>query len=76
MKGGYLLLANIAKITIPSGTTYDLKDDNAIPKANIVTSMSSSSTDQQVVSGKLFYDTVGDVEEVLRILLEGEGDLP
>ena len=39
--------------------------------AALVTSVSSSSTDSQVPSAKLFYDTLGDVESVLTTLLEG-----
>ena len=39
--------------------------------AALVTSVSSSSTNSQVPSAKLFYDTIGDVESVLTTLLEG-----
>lgn len=34
--------------------------------ANLVTSVSSSSTDSQYPSAKLFYDTIGDVETLLQ----------
>lgn len=34
--------------------------------SNLVTSVSSSSTDSQYPSAKLFYDTVGDVETLLQ----------
>jgi hypothetical protein len=36
---------------------------------SIVTSVSSSSTNSQVPSAKLFYDTIGDVESILEALL-------
>ena len=39
----------------------DLKQD----KSNLVTSISSSSTDAQYPSAKLLYDTVGDIETLL-----------
>lgn len=42
-----------------------------IAKTDIATSVSSSSTDSQVPSAKLFYDTIGNVETVLETLLEG-----
>lgn len=40
---------------------------------NLVTSVSSSSTNSQYPSAKLFYDTVGDVESVLQTLNSGSG---
>lgn len=40
---------------------------------NLVTSVSSASTDSQYPSAKLFYDTVGDVETVLQTLNNGGG---
>ena len=49
---------------------YDLAAE-AIPGDALVTSISSSSTDSQVPSAKLMYDTIGDVESVLTTLLEG-----
>ena len=36
--------------------------------ANLVTSVSSLSTDTQYPSAKLFYDTVGDVEALINAL--------
>jgi len=51
-------------------SAYDLAGA-AIPKTDIATSVSSSSTNTQVPSAKLFYDTIGDVESVLTTLLEG-----
>lgn len=39
--------------------------------ANLVTSVSSSSTDTQYPSAKLFYDTVGDIESVLNTINSG-----
>jgi hypothetical protein len=41
--------------------------------ANLVTSVSSASTDSQYPSAKLFYDTIGDVESVLQTLNNGGG---
>lgn len=41
--------------------------------SNLVTSVSSSSTDAQYPSAKLFYDTVGDVETLLEELDVGGG---
>lgn len=42
-------------------------------KSNLVTSVSSSSTDSQYPSAKLFYDTVGDLETILNTLDVGNG---
>lgn len=41
--------------------------------SNLVTSVSSSSTNSQYPSAKLFYDTVGDVETILQTLNNGGG---
>lgn len=41
--------------------------------SNLVTSVSSSSTNAQYPSAKLFYDTIGDVESVLQTLNSGSG---
>ena len=48
--------------------TYTLKDSNAQTVANLVTSVSSSSTDTQYPSAKLFYDTCGDIETLINAL--------
>jgi len=42
--------------------------DNYQTKANLVTSVSSSSTDSQYPSAKLFYDTCGDIETLINAL--------
>lgn len=42
-------------------------------KSNLVTSVSSSSTDTQYPSAKLFYDTVGDISTILQELDTGSG---
>lgn len=42
-------------------------------KSNLVTSVSSSSTDTQYPSAKLFYDTVGDIETLLYNINRGSG---
>lgn len=39
--------------------------------SNLVTSVSSSSTDSQYPSAKLFYDTVGDIESALNTINSG-----
>lgn len=59
---------NLAATPSAVKSAYDLAD-SAIPKANISTSVSSASTNSQVPSSKLFYDTVGDVESILEALL-------
>ena len=41
--------------------------------SNLVTSVSSSSTNSQYPSAKLLYDTVGDVESILQTLNSGSG---
>lgn len=41
--------------------------------ANLVTSVSSASTDAQYPSAKLFYDTVGNLETILETLDTGNG---
>ena len=41
--------------------------------ANLVTSVSASSTDTQYPSAKLLYDTVGNVETLLTALISGGG---
>lgn len=75
--GSYNNLIN--KPTIPtttssvtSGSTSALTSGGAYTalqnyqtKANLVTSVSSSSTDSQYPSAKLFYDTIGDIETLL-----------
>ena len=49
--------------------TFDFS--SFLTSSDIATSVSASSTDAQVPSAKLFYDTIGDVESVLTTLLEG-----
>ena len=39
--------------------------------SNLVTSVSSASTDAQYPSAKLFYDTVGDIETALQTINSG-----
>ena len=41
--------------------------------SNLVTSVSSSSTDSQYPSAKLFYDTIGNLETILNTLDVGNG---
>jgi hypothetical protein len=47
-----------------NGTGYTLATTSDIP--TIATSVSSSSTNAEVVGAKLFYDTVGDIETLLQ----------
>ena len=46
---------------------------NKFDKSNIVSSVSGSSTNDQVPGAKLFYDTVGDIETALQTLNTGGG---
>lgn len=78
--GSYNDLSN--KPTIPtttssvtSGSTAALTSGGAYTalqnyqtKSNLVTSVSSSSTDSQYPSAKLFYDTCGDIETLINAL--------
>ena len=61
-------MADISQIKI-GDTTYDIKDTTARQSmqttGNLVTSVSSSSTDSQYPSAKLLYDTVGNIETLL-----------
>ena len=63
----------ISKITSPI-QPLDLIDktneiiDNMQYSSNLVTSVSSSSTDSQYPSAKLFYDTCGDIETLINAL--------
>lgn len=43
-------------------------DDTYQTKSNLVTSVSSASTDSQYPSAKLFYDTCGDIETLINAL--------
>lgn len=48
---------------------YVVTDDTTYQTtANLVTSVSSSSTDSQYPSAKLFYDTCGDIETLINAL--------
>lgn len=65
-------MADISKITLPSGDIYNLKDASARSDlagkevtSNKVTSLSSTSTDAQYPSAKCVYDIIGDVESLL-----------
>ena len=46
-------------------TYIDNKTDNMQTTSNLVTSVSSASTDAQYPSAKLFYDTCGDIETLI-----------
>ena len=55
-----------------SGSYNDLSNTPSLSgyqtTANLVTSVSSSSTDNQYPSAKLFYDTVGNIETLINAL--------
>jgi hypothetical protein len=56
-----------------TGSYNDLSDKPTIPTnvqttTNLVTSVSSSSTDSQYPSAKLFYDTCGNIEALINAL--------
>lgn len=62
---------------ITSGAVYTALQ-NVTPEgveytSNKVTSISSSSTDTQYPSAKLLYDTVGDIELALDLIINGSG---
>lgn len=48
-----------------------IDDSDYQTTANLVTSVSSASTDSQYPSAKLFYDTVGDIESALNTINNG-----
>lgn len=71
-----------ANITVPTNTNELTNGAGFITSsalsgyqttANLVTSVSSSSTDSQYPSAKLFYDTVGDIESALNTINSGGG---
>lgn len=67
-------LCNINGVGVKVGTTVvaDNTDTSTLQtKANLVTSVDSSSTDSQYPSAKLFYDTVGDIETALHNINSG-----
>ena len=52
-----------------TGAFSDLTGTSGVQTtSNLVTSVSSSSTDSQYPSAKLFYDTVGDIESLINAL--------
>lgn len=55
--------------TLVSGTGIDIT--NNVISAKIATSVSSTSTNEQSVGAKLFYDTVGDIEAALHTINSG-----
>lgn len=64
-------LCNINDVGVKVGTTMiaDNTDTSTLQtKANLVTSVDSSSTDTQYPSAKLFYDTCGDIETLINAL--------
>lgn len=66
-------LDNITVSAVDSGgTSYTAGDgiiiENGEISANIVTSVDGSSTDTEIPSAKLFYDTCGDIESLINAL--------
>lgn len=66
---------NTLNVSATNGIQFIQSGDNATidgsllqTKANLVTSVSSSSTDSQYPSAKLFYDTCGDIESLINNL--------
>lgn len=57
---GFLTSAPVTSVNGNTGAITGLQTTS-----NLVTSVSSSSTDSQYPSAKLFYDTVGDIETLL-----------
>ena len=63
----------VNKITTPA-TPLEVIDktneivDNMQTTSNLVTTVSSASTDAQYPSAKLFYDTCGDIETLINAL--------
>lgn len=55
-----------SSINAQSGTAIASAITNMQVTTNLVTSVSSLSTDSQYPSAKLFYDTVGDIETLLQ----------
>lgn len=46
----------------------ELTQNDLLAKSAVVTSVSSASTNSQVPSAKLFYDTCGDIESLINAL--------
>lgn len=65
-------LDNITVSAVDSGESYTAGDGVIIEdgeiSVDIVTSVDSSSTDEQMPSAKLFYDTCGDIESLINAL--------
>ena len=64
-KGLVQLSSTIANDDTTALTPKAVNDANYQTTGNLVTSVSSASTDAQYPSAKLFYDTVGDIETLL-----------
>lgn len=75
--GTYFIPVNITNgnVTVTASSTGTVDISSLMPSlsgyqttANLVTSVSSSSTDSQYPSAKLFYDTCGDIETLINAL--------
>ena len=61
--------AQYANATKSATELYAVTDDTTYQTtSNLVTSVSSASTDSQYPSAKLFYDTCGDIETLINAL--------
>ena len=65
---GFITNAGVTSFNGSTGAVTGLQTTS-----NLVTSVSSSSTNSQYPSAKLLYDTVGDVESILQTLNSGSG---
>lgn len=64
-----LTSAQYSSATKSATELYLITDDDTYQtKSNLVTSVSSSSTNAQYPSAKLFYDTCGDIETLINAL--------
>ena len=64
----------IPKTDLASAVQTSLgKADTSLQASDIVSSVSSSSTNSKAVGAKLFYDTIGDIETALQTLNTGGG---
>ena len=69
VKLNVMTYAQYANATKSATELYAVTDDTTYQTtSNLVTSVSSASTDSQYPSAKLFYDTCGDIETLINAL--------
>lgn len=61
-----LYMVTDANYSLTAGDGIDITND--VISANIATSVSSSSTNNESVGAKLFYDTCGDIENAINTI--------